>query len=470
MVFKLTTAGAVAFLLAAQFINGAMAAAYENLAILDAAALFSEPNQAFDPGLGPRYFAKGMPPVPAAPAGKAKRQQPFQCPAGKHSCLEVGPQGADFCCDNDEYCFLNATWNLQCCGIGTTCGSPCPESLLFCNNTVTSTTTTATSGTTEVVQLISTAAACCGRACSTSYFLCQTTFGGQCCEYGASCGVDGQCLFPASTSMSTLVTPIPSGCTTSQFSCPTGGGCCNLGSICTSTVDAAQSTSLGCVANLTVVDTGGLSEGARVGIGVGVAVGAAIVIGAITWFWIHRRRAEKSRREGETMTGSMRDEQERAREDNMSPFIPYAATSDITSPSSGVRPRLHENGLVYGYYGPDAVDGPYTDSITAHGTEFRASPESSNRAATTVTDRYPNRPGDIVRPVELDTQLERAELGEKDYVANEKPVQVVQGPFELDNSPPMSPHLMDQEEAEAHRALGVSPSPDPSQQGKDEHK
>lgn len=99
--------------------------------------LFADP-----PGLGPRYFLDGMPPVPALPApldGKRQDQTPGQCGNGNHSCLDLGPAGAALCCRNDQYCFLDAQWAPKCCGLGTTCGSPCPENLLFCNDTVTST-------------------------------------------------------------------------------------------------------------------------------------------------------------------------------------------------------------------------------------------------------------------------------------------------------------------------------------------
>ncbi|KAI2469503.1 hypothetical protein F4781DRAFT_394397 [Annulohypoxylon bovei var. microspora] len=460
----------VVTLLIASIINAVVAAAYGNLTVLDDEALFNQPNEVYNPGFGPRYFENGMPPLPTLwPPVKAKRQTPGQCASGYHGCLEVGPSGSTECCRNDQYCFLDAAWEVKCCGIGTTCNSTCAETQLYCNATITSTTTINTLGTTTVVQQTSQSSACCGRACSSSSFLCQGNFGGQCCAYGANCISGGDCSFPASSTISTIVTPVPPGCTTSQITCATGGGCCNIGSTCTSSI-LPTTTTLLCAVNLTVVDTGGLPEGARVGIGVGVAVGAAIVIGAVTWFWITRRRKAKSQRDGATLSGSGDQQQmENLRE----PFMPYAgANSDITSPSSGMgmRPRLHETGLAYDYYGPNAVSGPYTDNSTIAATEARSSPGFSDRAAVTANG-YPHNPSEIVRPVEMDggqvaqaVELEqkRMAVAEKEAAPNDSSTEEIRGPFELVGSPGpgRTPSPVNTEEEE-QRARAFSPSPPP---------
>ncbi|KAI1462553.1 hypothetical protein F4805DRAFT_408406 [Annulohypoxylon moriforme] len=461
-----STVLATAMLLIASLTHAAMANDHGNLSLPDDAALFNQPSEAYNPGFGPRYFVNGLPPVPALwPPIKAKRQTPRQCQSGYHGCLEVGSSGATECCRNDQYCFLDNAWEVKCCGLGTTCNSTCAETLLYCNQTLTSSTTINTLGTTTIVQETSQSSACCGRVCSSSHFLCQSPFGGQCCPYGANCISGGVCTFPPTSAVSTLVTPAPSGCTTSQIACETGGGCCNIGSTCTSTV-LPTTTSLICAPNLTVIDTGGgLSEGARVGIGVGVAVGAAIVIGAVTWFWITRRRKAKSAH-GDTFSGSGDQRMETLRE----PFMPYTgANSDITSPLSGMgmRPRPHENGLTYDYYGPDAVRGPYTDSTIAP-TEPRSSPGFSDRAAR-AADGYPENPGAIMRPAELDAREEAARRDpeqrgvaiEKDAGPNGKPAEEHHGPFELVGSPGASPPPMNEEEAERQRSRAFSPSPPP---------
>ncbi|KAI0851360.1 hypothetical protein F5Y00DRAFT_20565 [Daldinia vernicosa] len=469
------TIAAAAMLFIAATVPLASAAAYENLAILDNAALFPQSTGVYNPGLGPRQFVDGMPAIPALPPfpGKAKRQdQAAQCPAGKHSCLDLGPIGATWCCDNDQYCFLNQNWEPKCCGVGAPCGSPCAEDLLYCNGTATVTTTVATSPTTTVLEQTSLTPACCGRACSSTSFLCQVGFGGQCCPFGASCGSNSQCLYPPTSSQS-QITPVSSGC----IACSTGGGCCNVGSTCTSSLVSATSTAQLCAANLTIVrNEGVLSEGARVGIGVGVAVAASLIIGGVTWFWIHRRRVAKSRRDGGTLVGSGHDEP-----DLTGPFIPPgAAMSDVTSPSSrtGMRPRLHEDGLAYPYFGADAVPGPYTDRednstpSRAQGVESRSNPGFSEQAAR-AANRYPDAPRDIVRPVELGTQKEtRVELGDNESSISENDSAASgaaaakeerQEAYELYGSPVTSPIPMTFDEAERQRAQESPPPPDPNQ-------
>ncbi|KAI2779742.1 hypothetical protein F4815DRAFT_169561 [Daldinia loculata] len=468
------TITAAAMLLIAALVTTVGAAAYENLAILNHAALFPQSTGVYNPGLGPRQFVDGMPAIPALPLfpGKAKRQdQVAQCSTGNHNCLELGPIGALWCCSNDNYCFLDQNWEPKCCGLGVSCGSPCAEDLLYCNGTATVATTVATSPTTTVLEQTSVTPACCGRACGSTSFLCQGGFGGQCCPFGASCGSDSKCLYPPTSSKS-QITPVSSGC----IACSTGGGCCDVGSTCTSSLVSATSTAQLCAANLTVVSNNeGLSEGARVGIGVGVAVGASLIIGGVTWFWIHRRRVSKSRRDGGTLVGSGRDEL-----DLTGPFIPPgAAMSDITSPSSrtGMRPRLHEDGLAYPYFGADAVPGPYTDRednstpSRAQGIESRSSPGFPDQTAR-AANRYPDAPGDIVRPVELASQREtQVELGDDGSSISEN-VSVAGGAaaakeekqeaYELYGSPVTSPVPTTFEEAERHRAQEPSP-PVPSQ-------
>ncbi|KAI0164293.1 hypothetical protein GGR52DRAFT_113163 [Hypoxylon sp. FL1284] len=471
-----------------------LAIGFGDIGVLDDAALF--PPDHVNAGLGPRLFINGRPPTPALPPDRRKRQTPGQCGADKHSCVEVGPAGATLCCHNSEYCFLDADWQPKCCAIGVTCGSPCAEDALLCNRTVTSTVTVETSaietsGTITAVASPTQVAACCNRPCSSSFFLCQGAFGGQCCQYGAQCGSESACFFTSSTPLSTIVTPIPPGCTTSQFSCSEGGGCCNYGSTCTSAVSGTM-TSHACAPNLTVIDEGGISEGAKVGIGVGVSIGAAAVIGALTWFVVQRRRDARSSRRGDGSAALPADDDDG--EDLARPFMRGGpAMSDVTSPSTvaammgGPRPPIHETGLAYNYYGPDAVAGPYTDhadgrssatGVPGRGggsTEPRSSPgfsTSSNRAAMPA-NQYPDRPADIRAPVELATdahgpgssatlaELEEKGLGIGETVSRPVDEEEDYGPYELDVSPGVSPPPMSAEEAEGHRTLNISPTPPP---------
>ncbi|KAI2625770.1 hypothetical protein GGR54DRAFT_513497 [Hypoxylon sp. NC1633] len=443
--------------LIATFMGAAMAADYDDFAAFNDDAPLLQLDHRDPSRLGPRYFMNGKPPVPALLSNNEKRQnEAIQCENGKHSCLELGPVGARQCCDNDQYCFLNDHWQPQCCPLGN-CGSPCPSTLLYCNSTATTTTTIATTGTITALVLTSLEHACCNRPCSTSSFLCQEEFGGQCCPNGARCVSGNGCFFPTATSAPTLGT---AGCTTS----------CNAGSTCTEAV-SATTTSYLCAVNLTVVENSpGLSEGARAGIGVGVGVVAAIIIFGITWFWIHRRRVERSRRGGDTLAGSARDDQ-----DFMGPYVP--AMSDTTSPTGGIGPRppLHDSGLAYTYLGPNAVEGPYTDRGTpGQITEPSASPGLSERGAMPAT-HYPENPNDILRPVELFAPAGvRAELGDKEEAGAERMAftsvtpaaeteDETSGPFELYGSPGSSPPPLSPDEAERLRLQGVSVSPLPGE-------
>ncbi|KAI5861274.1 hypothetical protein GGS23DRAFT_160573 [Durotheca rogersii] len=440
--------------------------------VIDDAPLF--PDADYPPGMGPRYFVDL--PVSAKPRA-ARRQQSGACGAGNHTCLELGPLGEGLCCDNDAECIVLADWSVRCCPLGS-CSAPCHETLRYCNITATETTTIATSGTVlTAVETTSLIPACCERPCSSSSFLCPQNLGGRCCPYGASCRVDGSCAAPldSSSSGSAVITPL--GCTTSQITCAEseGGGCCNTGSTCTSSVSATE-TVVFCALNGTVVQTG-LSEAARAGVGVGVTVGAAIVIGALTWFCIRRRREAKSRNGGSTLARGTRDG------DLVDEFI----ESEITSPSSGTgrRPRPHRTGLAYQYDGPDAVDGPYTDREGSNtpGRSLAAQLGSSLGRVEQVgvpANHYPERPDGIVRPVEIDTGgriiegtgRTPAELGvtegdgEKSSVRGAAPAKDEdQEVFELYGSPVPSPPPMSPSELEQHRAGTVSPSPLPEMKG-----
>lgn len=175
----------------------------------------------------------------------------------------------------------------------------------------------------------------------------------------------------------------------------------------------------------------------------------------------------------------------------MEPFMRNGPMSEITSPSTVVgRPRLHETGLAYEYFGPDAVAGPFTDSSTigrGRSTEPRSSPGFTDRGAVPATG-YPDGPNGFMRPVELDAEGKPkeapAELGEEGVSVNEKASTATKeeeahGPFELYGSPGTSPTPMNPEEAEHRRTQVLSPTPTPSpppppesnqQEEKGEHK
>jgi hypothetical protein len=174
------------------------------------------------------------------------------------------------------------------------------------------------------------------------------------------------------------------GCTTSQFKCSDGPGCCDDWQHCTSVSGtgfcaAGNPTATG----FTIVaspGSGGLSSGAKAGIAVGVVVGAGIIVGAITWFCLSQRRRRRTVAQ-QSGSGS-----------GPAGSADGTAMTDVTSPS---RPRQGA-GMTQDYFGPDAVPGPFTESA---GTE---ADKASPGPARAVPQR-PQAPGDIAAPVEIDS-------------------------------------------------------------------
>ncbi|KAI3325983.1 hypothetical protein HD806DRAFT_429225 [Xylariaceae sp. AK1471] len=490
-------------LLLASHIAPALSAA-PRFAALDNAAILPLPAA----GFAPRWYMEGIPAIPAQPLSPNPRnilgdhetgeldarQDSFLCSAGQHSCAEANAAG--FCCDNDRYCYLNEAWEPKCCSLGNKCpDSACDADHLYCNETLTSTITpsgTVTESgqqiTSSVVVSYTTSTACCNRACSASSFSCEQTFGGQCCENGFKCGLGSLCIAdpppPTTTSVSTIVPEVPAGCTTSQITCAQtdGGGCCDIGSICTFQSAAPATSTAVCAPNLTLADGGGgsstaLSSGARVGVGVGVALGAAVVIAAATWFCIRRRqrhRKAKSNASAHEMGrnagglaaaaggaggggggggGGRTGRGQGIRESLMAagpltPWTGHSNFSDASGPTiSSARPPLHDHGRVYSYFGPNAIEGPFTDrdgdqhdADAAVVTTPPTGPLPSDSTGQFVTaGSMPFHPDHIRRPVEIggiETQkeIEKEKENGKLIITEETPGQdedPTTGPFEL---------------------------------------
>lgn len=172
--------------------------------------------------------------------------------------------------------------------------------------TVTSSKTTTT---------VTTSSVCSPRSCTSTQYLCASSFGGGCCAYGYDCASGGNCVGTSttvsastSTSVSALVSPVPSGCTAQgQTRCTagagiSGSGCCDAGYacvtasaslMCSPTPSSSSATATATApGNVTVEHTSGssLSAGAKAGIAIGVIVAAALIIGVLTWLCIRRRR------------------------------------------------------------------------------------------------------------------------------------------------------------------------------------
>jgi hypothetical protein len=190
------------------------------------------------------------------------------------------------------------------------------------------------------------------------------------------------------------VTALAPGCTTSQIGC-SGGGCCNVGFSCTevsNTGYCAPATVAPTASGISETSPSGLSQGAKAGIGAGVAIGACLIIGVLTYFCIRRRRAEQSRRASSVG--------ERTARGPVSAFSPGASgavpqmsenASDLASRGGGPR------GLTTDYFGPAAVEGPFTETA-----------RDASRGTTPNIDRGvpldPQHPDHIQAPVEIDSR------------------------------------------------------------------
>ncbi|KAI1495131.1 hypothetical protein F5X96DRAFT_613542 [Biscogniauxia mediterranea] len=428
------------------------------------AGLAALDDAAFAPNFAPRWRMGAMPASPALEKRQGTAAAP--CAAGQHSCLELGAIGAQACCDNDRYCIVNSTWQVQCCAVGSSCDPVCDEERFLCNTTtttssITQTTIPATTGNPAsavvetVIPLPVTSAGCCSRACNTSQQLCAPAFGGQCCPLGATCASGGACVVPppaaTTSSVSTRVTEVPEGCTTSQITCASadGGGCCDVGSTCTWHQQRTSSTAEAvCAPNLTTVADGGgsaaLSSSARAGIGAGVAAGAALVIAALTWLCLRNRRRQRAgtaASEGGGPGGSgavgMRhldrdgggddgDEygsgslvaRAYGRARNRMTMTTSAGgggggrpLSDSSAAGPGSAVYRDGGGGGHDYFGPDAVAGPYTEDANTGGGGGGGA--AAGRGGGGGVPVLPMDPDDIVPPVEIDSRIRGLSIGSR---------------------------------------------------------
>lgn len=154
----------------------------------------------------------------------------------------------------------------------------------------------------------------------------------------------------------------------------------------------------------------GLSDGAKAGIAVGVIVGSGIIIGLAAWIFITKRRR---RRQTETQHSSSGEG------DGDRVNINDPAMTEITASS---RPPVRGRGLTNDYFGPDAVPGPYTETLT----------EASSPGRGRAVPSQPQAPGDIAAPVEIDSQSPTGPLTPSSLGVYETPAsQTIDGRFEL---------------------------------------
>jgi hypothetical protein len=394
-------------------------------------------------GLMPRYFFDE--PILARRDGPPCAQGEHRCKCGHDSVicaretrlfgiltffLGIDVKQNNLCCPNNQYCYVRPDGTGGCCLIGSNCNSQCSATAYQCANVIT------------VEGATSTSTACCPRACTeTSAFQCEAEFGGGCCSYGQTCRSGKICVAAATSSTSPLVTPVDEGCTTSQFRCPDGNGCCNNWMHCTN----YQGTAACAPGNPTMTgmvmeyQSQGLSDGAKAGIGVGVSVVTCLIVGITTWVCLKRRRDRQ--RTSTNPSGS-------GREGGLG-----GGGLDVMSETGTFDSRpTPRHGLTQDYSGPDAVAGPYTENENSRLSTYglaRARPND------------PHGPEDIAAPVEMDT-------GTRARGSLEDPTQTtmqrntpdgVEGRFELYGSELPSPSPPVVTPGSVHTVSDKSPGP-----------
>lgn len=197
------------------------------------------------------------------------------------------------------------------------------------------------------------------------------------------------------------------GCTTSQSKCADGTGCCDNTLRCTQVSgDAfcARGTPTGTDVTFTDEDDmrgDGLSDGAKAGIAVGVVVGAGIIIGLITWLCLSKRRRRRQTMTQQSGSGEQADD------------------ANMTEVTASSRPREAGYGLTQDYFGPDAVPGPYTETV------------DSSPGPRMAVPSQPEQPGDIAAPVEIGSKEGPLTPGSPVAMSVTPASETIDGRFEL---------------------------------------
>lgn len=307
------------------------------------------------------------PAVPTDSASAPKRPHGAKQLGATTAGVDIGFPGT--CCPNDRYCYVDPeALTARCCPLERNCDSECGSTRYFCEQTETVTPTSGSASTTVTP-------ACCPRACSKSFYQCEDDQGGQCCPYDNVCS-GTVCISTLSSTLPPLVTPVDEGCTTSQSRCDDGDGCCDVDRKCTRLSGTAVCAPADFTApgEIVDVDDGGLTDGAKAGIGVGVAVGVSAITAAITFFFLRRRARNRARSQAAALPAARRGDNE-------------PGDVELMTPGQG------RAGVAQDYFGPGAVDGPFSgDEGISPGTR------------TTGVPARPGVPEDIVVPVEIDSK------------------------------------------------------------------
>lgn len=310
-------------------------------------------------GLAPRSWPL------AAPIPPVLGKRDGSCASGQHPCSDVNSTS---CCYNTQYCIVSPSWEVQCCEIGSLCDSPCDATRYYTSETVISTITTSSSLTAVTTTSTITQGICVGRTCTGSFYGCPSSLGGNCCGFGSDCATDAA-----------------------------GVGIC-IGSATSASTSASATSTSSALPTGAIIEhkSPGLSTGAKAGIAVGVIVVAALVIAALTYLCLRRRRRNGAR--SETTTAQEL------------PSIMPAGRDVATATASG--PHMSEadgDALSYGYApsstglsrpGNGPAQGDYFGEV---GSGTRGAPQQAQDQSR-HQHRHPHGPDNVVAPVEIGTR------------------------------------------------------------------
>ncbi|KAF4628195.1 hypothetical protein G7Y89_g9958 [Cudoniella acicularis] len=148
---------------------------------------------------------------------------------------------------------------------------------------------------------------------------------------------------------------------------------------CAATVGTAVVTRTGAGGIITEVPSssggGGLSTGAKAGIGTGIAGGLLIAIGLMIWFIVIHRRNSKT---------------------SQAMSAPAVSQNGGGSSKPGGQKRPSQGRQPSDYFGPSAAAGPFTEDHISTATT-----PNTNRGGVPAV---PETPGDIASPVEIDSR------------------------------------------------------------------
>ncbi|KAI9758711.1 MAG: hypothetical protein M4579_002886 [Chaenotheca gracillima] len=374
-----------------------------------------------------------MGPMLNSPLGLGRRQAAdTECESGKSPCWAIGVKG---CCPNNQYCYINKTGGAQCCDNNSDCrnNNNCYDNALNAYQCVIS--SEKKNGNPNASDIL-------------IAYMDDSVVQEGAPHHPPSNARGNSCIPTVNKATINTASPSPTGCSTGSSSCAAaqGGGCCPNGMACTITANTpycaglngptatqsrggqtvaiksgASGAPTGTGLTPTQLPNGGLSSGAKAGIGVGVVLGVLLVLGLIAWFILRRRR--KARLQQQQLDHRLGA--------GVATQGDPPLASQVSSPGGGsVRADY------FSQPGTQATPAiTFNEAAQASGLTTFINP---SRTAVPLT---PQSPGDIVTPVEIAESYQPKSLAgkleddqpdsEKDLKTSTEAINSGKGPVEL---------------------------------------